>query len=943
MSRNIVLLFALIIIINSPTHSQKSAVKKQPKQGNKTTEIIAPVIVDESDKKVDEIKPYKKIAVTNYVPPKESSEAIINFFVHKAEGVKHFELDGEINDGKSEKIGIDTIFSFFKNSLQNLLLSDSSFILAFGEYELKGIFKQIHDKIIEEYKKPLNNRNQLLLSELEKEVGQLWPSKEKVEIQLELTYVRLKNETYYSDMGNAYSEPELIISQINDPLEKSYAYSAIGDFAATSLDEPNAMGLYYEAIVWLEKSNITLEQKDEEMGKLLLKIASLFYNEEEPDLLERLNFYYNTAFDYFSNSKNYEYWNKVWAYKFSSLSYLLSNFYSDSSNYSLSVNDTTSFCDNRCRERQNLNEIKFWFNKYKEHFNYEAEVNNAGFYSIARILSGKGFYEASLIYYLQALHYAIKDGSWGYIRAGIINVAHAYYLTGNSKMFNAYINLLQDLFYFSNNDWQYGNAILGISDIFFFDKKYDSCLHYLNLVQFDTLFYKNLFPPYYSRLISRVFESKYTVLDALHSDSARIYEQYYHSDKEYFHKQYESILEQEGYGKQNWTWAFQENEKNNLSIVIDSLKNEGSLLMGKIGKLNSGIALRQKQISDSSSKIKTLSKTVADLSMERNSLINNIQGLQNDTMALGIQIKSQMEENSQLSSTNNNLKTLNYFLFPLALILGGASIVSVFSLKRHRKEKIKLEQEKIIVIENLNKIIGEKEIEAEEKDLGKKLAEQQLLNDTALGHDLISLIDHVPYMLGKSIKTAPEDMRISSGLSQCLEYTKNVREYFEENFKLKEKLVNTVAGEIELAKRYCELLSIQKGRDCVANITIENLAPELLKIEIPKHNLVNFIANAFLHGRANTAKNRIDILVRGKQLSNGYVIAISDNGGGFESLNIPDKEETRGLKLVFRQIANYNSMKNSGYIIHCDESSFQNLIQDGERTGTQITYKLIRK
>lgn len=370
----------------------------------------------------------------------------------------------------------------------------------------------------------------------------------------------------------------------------------------------------------------------------------------------------------------------------------------------------------------------------------------------------------------------------------------------------------------------------------------------------------------------------------------------------------------------NVTWRY---EQEKLSKKIEASKRELLALNIRERKL----IIREEILNDS---IAEKNKTLSFMAIQMNNL-------ERQNSKLGNSIAQKKDEVYLLQRNYNEIKNQRKLLYLSSILLTflvlGLFITGLFIRKRNKTlNKINA---------NLDVEILNKEREAEEKDYGKQLAEQQLLNDTALGHDLIELVNHIPYFIKKAIKTLPETLQSSDAFIQCQKFAEGVRKYFESNFNLKEKLVNTVKNDLQLAQEYCTLLQIIYHNDSRANLNTVSILPEILAIEIPKHNLVNFISNAFRHGRDK--QENVQINVEGYKTEKGYIIAIRDNGGGFETINLEEKEDTRGIKLVLRQVDNYNSIKDNRYKILFSENNIENIFDKEERYGTRITYKIIAK
>ena len=168
-------------------------------------------------------------------------------------------------------------------------------------------------------------------------------------------------------------------------------------------------------------------------------------------------------------------------------------------------------------------------------------------------------------------------------------------------------------------------------------------------------------------------------------------------------------------------------------------------------------------------------------------------------------------------------------------------------------------------------------------------------------------------------------------------YADEVSEYFSSNFELKGELLNTVSNEIELAIKYLSLWEQTKGYSGKASINTIGVK-SIADIKIPKHTLVNFISNSLRHG--SIGKDKITITLIGSKTNSGYVITIEDDGVGFEQLNIENKKDNRGIKLLMKQVENYNSINTNPYEIEFTTDNIQNKFVNGKSAGVVVTYKI---
>lgn len=222
----------------------------------------------------------------------------------------------------------------------------------------------------------------------------------------------------------------------------------------------------------------------------------------------------------------------------------------------------------------------------------------------------------------------------------------------------------------------------------------------------------------------------------------------------------------------------------------------------------------------------------------------------------------------------------------------------------------------------------------------EKIAEQKLLNDSALTHDMLSPIGQIAIkLLGAKVGNAINEKKYN----EALIFSKKISKYFKSNHELKEISLCTIKQELALAFEYLEVLKLSNNNDFMYNVTLIGFTDNIYAIEIPKHNLVNFLSNAYKHGRNNADINSVNITITAEVVIKHIIITVKDDAGGFESLNLENKEDTRGLKLVMRQVKNYNSIKRNLFIIKFSENSITNIVKKNKKIGTQVVYEIIKK
>lgn len=361
--------------------------------------------------------------------------------------------------------------------------------------------------------------------------------------------------------------------------------------------------------------------------------------------------------------------------------------------------------------------------------------------------------------------------------------------------------------------------------------------------------------------------------------------------------------------------------RDNLNTRISKLSLSVESLTKEINGLNKSLTYKKKEAGVLNDSIRKKNITLSTISKQNILLEANRKSA---TLKIDSLNKLASTFQGRIENLNSIKGTLIGIISFLALIL-----FSILIIIRKKTSRIKA----------LNKDIVSKEKEAEEKDLGKKLTEQKLLNDIALSHDLLTQIEHIPEFirgLQSNLSTYPSD------LEESIKYAEDVNYYFESNFGLRGQLLNKLGEEIQMAKTYSRIWEKIQGKKNFVKINSKSIPEDLLEsVEVPKHNIVSFISNAFRHGALG--KEEIIINIKCERKDGGVSLFIEDNGVGVSNLHLDPKRENRGLGLVMKQIDNYNSVTSHPYKIDFNLHNIQNIIENGKIKGARVIYKMLKK
>ena len=85
--------------------------------------------------------------------------------------------------------------------------------------------------------------------------------------------------------------------------------------------------------------------------------------------------------------------------------------------------------------------------------------------------------------------------------------------------------------------------------------------------------------------------------------------------------------------------------------------------------------------------------------------------------------------------------------------------------------------------------------------------------------------------------------------------------------------------------------------------------------------------------------DNITVKINVEKQKDGYTFFIEDNGKGFKSLNLEQKEQDKGINLVLNQIKNYNESNEDYEIVF----NISNIVNKVNNSGTIVTFKLLKK
>jgi hypothetical protein len=835
------------------------------------------------------------LAHPELAPPYSLKEFYSDFIPR--EKVAYFTIS--TSNGAKTSVYIDSLLPYLKTGIDFFIQNKNNEGMI-GQHELdyspyKEIYKAIKDLAKLSFQQRCKNQLMPIISSINK----LPDYRQKVELLLQYSLLTSSINSINDSLSKAFESAKRCAERIVNLYDRGLAYLYIGEFASEFVYCDLAIQMYYLARESIEDSNVDSKEKSYQQAIISGQLANIFYRPGQRESTQKEAYYLLDGIKYFSLSERKDYTLETVFALLSTAAYERAYYF---------ANDTTA------EEIAKTSKLIYLF----KYFYFATLINRNiddtllynqsmyfALYSIGRFVENKTM-EASLPYYLQALSYCATGNNAPQLLQSIQNVSSTYASLGREKLAIAYADLK---IYTSNqlND-QYNSisALINKGDIYFKLKRYDSALLYANKVLLDTTLKYKIRSNFYTSLIANASKVKYKALDSLNNlrESTWEYEKndllHKKNDLEYFLK----LLDTESEAITNW---LERSTKKQISVkdeLLATKQNNINILYSKNVLLDS---ISNLESATASHAIKE--KNISDMLMKTKDSLRSVERINEaNKLNKALDVEAQKKQKIIISA--------------VGLILFIICIGAIYNAKIQRKQR---ETEKF----------------AHQKDLEKKLSEQMLLNETALGHDLITHMDHLVLFSNQLQTSLPDKVEYEAKVKAYHIYVADVNKYFKGNLKLNGNLQNTLAIEMLLAKQHCAIWEKMKGTINKVNITTSDSFASFKDIEIPKHNLVNFIANSFRHG--GIGKEKINIEVNAYQENEDIILTIDDDGIGFKNLNLEQKQPNRGINLVMRQIENYNSIESNKYRIVFSPANIQNKIVSGVVRGVRVIYKLVKK
>ncbi|NOT91968.1 hypothetical protein [Ferruginibacter sp.] len=747
-----------------------------------------------------------------------SIEELINYFADKRK-TPSYKYYSE-KDGKTWVVSILEPVKYFREEIEKSLKEPPNGTPRYSEFsdKINKLFYRVNTlhKIDDGVTKTIESEL------LAKEIEALSPSKEKVSLLLRYTELRITSRNYYDEIETTHDKAQKIIELLPNKYDKAIALVYLANFLLQFQANIAAISTYYEARENVYNCNKPDTVKNQLQGYICEQIASVFYSETIPRTILKSVEYYQLAMRYYKLAERKDDAERVGLNLVGYLLYRneeMKGLISDSVLYSKSI-------------KQELLGLQMFLDEYDNRPSENKAINYYMAYGIGIACKNHGKLTASIHYFMEALHYAIEQKNYIFVRSSVANISLMYGTLLQWEEADKYIGLLS-LFEGTWENVSIFNKAMQKAAAYSNAGRLDSALLTINKVQFDTVLMNSFIPPFIRKRYQEINNLKFSILYRLKNDSAHIYENYCHYDQEFYQNQFAQLLERESKAISDWLERQGEKELSLKQELIASKELANSTLI----KLN---AIEKKER-------KTDSLRYSDSIRG----INKIRTLENENNKV---------RTDKLAAEAEALKAKNRLWGVAIISIVCISLILYYFIRKFNKAK------------------------TEKLRLQKSHSDLKLLSSLAVNHDIDKFIPLLPSYL-RNVNDI-EKVKLQHVVEKF-------RIYHKLTFKKSNSLTNKVADEIQAAKLSAEIYKYMKNSETVLNIDTDFPGAEIQEIQIPKNMITSFISNSVKHG--SSGKDKLNILVKALYINEGYQFYIEDDGIGFNSLGEITSDRGIGL------------------------------------------------
>lgn len=826
----------------------------------------------------------------------------LSFFVSIRNPNSIIEIIGPgVPSTQSEKRNYADFLEFLSQTLIDSIKANQLFF-KFSSFE----YKILYEKIQKLNEKGIVGRNKLLDSELMKQIMQLNPSVDKIQLLLQYSNQNIGFDwKLYNNIRNLLPVLTEAAGQIQSSSEKCASYLLIGDFLHQYHESTLAIQLYYLAI---EEMYSQSEKKDSTyystMGTIYERIATLFLGYLNFAAVEKGLNYYDLAVEFHKNSGNLKKAGDTEIEAFARESYLnCHDFLLTPQNYIRALETCNT----------NLERLHRVFEQNEYLKSNEKIVSTSGnyflsrvMYSIATYLEDFEFKQTASMYYFESAMYAFFNKDLYFFNFGIENMAYILNLLGQSDQSIQLSKTARKINTENKNviSHYYSNSNLIMN--FLRAANYDSVFRLADQFLFNPAISTAVDPYTSGEIRKQMYWYKSTAFQKVgRYDSALIYNNYYNEMRLNEADIIIGLVNVENLSIQKWFSKVKEKQLSTSKALANAEKIKNKTLDEN---LRLEAALR-KQVEYREAKVKEDLKITKDMLADVNDSLSNARILFEQNVRLYRDSIDTLDK--EVVSTKKLFRnTLSSGLITLCIMLFISGVL-FFVLRKQVKSIRTLEQEAA-------DLLSLKDANEKAYFLDLQYKNEHIKNELSVKHEIAGVFDNLVAsfsLIERNIKTGS-----ASEFGRKLEKSRLFAKTYYKS--LDSDTYRTIEDEIFLSHQYIEFVKMRKNTEEVHFWDKRTIKKK--NVPIPPHLINNFVKNS--EEKARIPERPLNIEVSDSVIDGNYVLQIKDDGKGinpdFSLNNLPS--ESTGFRNVLSQIEYYNARPDQEYQIKFDNSSVLN-------------------
>jgi hypothetical protein len=829
-----------------------------------------------------------------------NTTVIISSFAEGARKITHFKF------GNDSRIKLDSLLPLIKGSIPSVIQNFRRLVSDSSDLNLPW-YKNIYSRIVTLSTTPPTRISQAHRLELSKMIHSLPPSRQKISLLFEYSWLTITIENFDVDVEYYLQVGKKEADQITDSLDKGIAYHYIGNFASHHRYADVAIPAYFRAIELINHSDKSDSIRSYYTGINFQGLAQCFSQLDLPLARLKTIFYDSIAANSFKESKRWDLYQNVF---FLCLQQKVYSFYLDFPWSTYENTDTLVATIKTTTEI--LDSLKAW----------ELQPAYYVYSALSTILEVRGETQAALFFQLRAVLGArYRNNAYDLIYS-LTNTSRLYSKLGNEQLSMEYIDLAATICQRLNLPADYYFSLLQKGSNYLELKKHEAALSIAERVEKDSAMQRILYPTFYTDVRSALFALKARIYAnhdwQLYWDSVSYNTLKYQNlsndytmnrldnFSELLSVEYESATQ---YYRREVTKSFLslENEKKK----VERAKNELERANIQLQYTNFKLTYAYRMISNQKDSIQNQKDTMQNRATRKAKEDSEINRKLTE-FNYSLQLKT-----DQLKIANHKLTKIQKYLTGALTTAGLVVLILAWTLSRTYKQK---------------KILNSQSTKLDQQT---KVLDRQNLLLNLLTHDIRTIVCGVPSTLRRKLRSISH-----TEARAVIQYSEDVSDYLTNIYDI-DTNISTFENELNNSEKYIEIFRITKlDRDI--NIAIaKQITDDILSLPFPKFLLNNFVKNSLEHGLSSNHNDFI-IKLSGEKTSTGYRITIEDFGVGINNSRNSGSSTGHGLALTNRMIKVFNEESTQYKIVLPENFIIDKSDLKAGTTGTLITFYIIK-